>query len=92
MQIAGKLGAGNALSVRRDQPDRGQPLSKRDFAVLEDRPDPDRKAPPAPGALKDQSTLEMIDRLMPAIGAELPKLPSDRREILYRRRLIRNSL
>jgi hypothetical protein len=43
LDVLGQLSAGDAVLLRRDQPDGHEPFAKREFGILENRADPHRK-------------------------------------------------
>lgn len=81
-QVFGERGRGDALGVVRDEPDRHEPLAQRQFRILEDRPDFDRKALAALAALERLAVAEMVDAVAGAIGAKLAVAPADRTQMI----------
>lgn len=76
-QVLGERGGGNALRVVRDKPNGHEPLAERQFRILEDRPDLDRKAIFAIAAFEGLAIGEMIDAIAAAMGAKLAIAPAD---------------
>jgi hypothetical protein len=68
--------------VRGDQPNGHEPLAQRNFAVLEDGADLDRKPLAAIAALVGAIVGEMIDLGRAAIGAMCAGLPPDRAQMV----------
>lgn len=75
-EIAGKRGTGDALGVVADQPDRPKPYFKRQFRILEDRPDQNREGIAALGALV-AVRFQRVDLIVAAVGAKLAVSPSN---------------
>lgn len=88
LDIACELGAGDALLVRGDQPDRHEPLAERDFAILKDGPDLDRETLAAIAALVGLLVTEVIDFGRATMRAERAILPANSREVRDGRRFI----
>src|SRR6185312_8639189 len=80
--ILGELGAGDPFLVACDQPDGKEPLVKREFRILEDRPDLDRKPLPAVAALVGPVIRKIVDARAAAVGAECTVRPADRPEVI----------
>ena len=79
--ITSELSAGDPLFVAGDQPNRDEPLAKRQFRILKDRSDFDREALPAVRAFVRPAILEVIDADSAAVGAERAVGPADRPEM-----------
>lgn len=83
-----ELSAGDALFVRCHKPDRHEPLAKFDFAVLENRPDTDRKTFPASAALVSATIGKVIDLRATAMRAIGPIMPTERGQMINRGLLV----
>ena len=82
LDILGELDAGDALLVRRGQPDRHVPFLKPDLRVLEDRADLDREPLTARRALVGAPVGEVVDVGRAAVGAIRAVGPADRTQMV----------
>lgn len=80
--------AGDPLLVRSDKPDRHEPLAERDFRVLEDGPDFDRKPLPTVAALVVPVIGEVVDLGRSAVRTMGTILPADRAQVINARLLV----
>jgi hypothetical protein len=88
--VLGELGAGDAILVRRDKPDRHEPFPHGDFRVLENRSHLDRKPLATVAAFVGALVREMVDFGGPAMGAKGPVFPPDGRKMVYGRLFVRD--
>ena len=89
LQILGERGAGDALRVVRDEPDRHKPLAEWQLGILKDRADLDREARLAVAALEGLAIREVIDAVALAVGAKLAVAPADRAQMVNAGLLVR---
>lgn len=88
--ILGKLGAGDALLVRRDKPDGQHPRAQWDFAILKNRADLDGEELTAIAALVGAVVGEVVNLGGNAVRAEWAILPTDRSEVVDRGLFLRD--
>ncbi len=81
VNVLRELRAGNSFLVRRDEPNGRKPLAQRNFAVLENGADADRKPITALGTFPSLAVLEGVELVVAAVGTELAVPPADRLEI-----------
>lgn len=91
-QILRQLGAGDALLVGRDKPDRQHPSAERQFAILKDGADTDGKPLAAVAALVRFAVGEMIDFGRLAMRTERAVFPPDAGEMVNRRLFVGDGL
>jgi hypothetical protein len=77
-QILGECHAGDTFRMIRNHPNRHKPLAEREFRVLKDCADFDRKAVAAIAALEGFAVRKVINLVAPAMRAELAITPADR--------------
>lgn len=92
LDILRQLRAGDALFVRRDKPNGDEPLPERNFRVLEDCSDLDRKPLAAVAALVSALVAEMVDLRRAAVRAIGASFPPDRPEMVDCRLFVRERL
>ena len=83
--ILRQLRAGDPLLVRRDQPNRHEPLAQLDLAVFENGADLDAKRASGTRRTCESPIAEMINPRRAAQRAKRTVLPADRREMVDRR-------
>lgn len=89
VQVLGECGAGDALGVIGDEPDGGKPRLQRQFGILENGADADRKIDVALGTFEQGLFGKLVNLVMTAMGAVCSFLPANRLQMLDARLLVR---